>query len=354
MTAYESVRSELRTKQLRWLVTGAAGFIGSHLVEQLLALGQEVVALDNLADADRRNFEEAVAASGVSSSRCRLLEADITDRAAMAEACRDADIVLHQAAQRSVPRSIDEPVATHSNNVDGFVNVLEASLHAGVKRLVYASSSSVYGDLTALPNVENRIGDALSPYAMTKRVNELYANLYQRLYGIEVVGLRYFNVFGKRQDPYGDYAAVIPKWVVQLVSDEPCVIFGDGETSRDFCYIDDVVQSNILSATADADATGHVYNVASGNRTSLNQLFAMIRSALARSRPEIAEVEPVYEDFRPGDMRHTYADIAKARRLLGYAPASTVAQGIEACVDSFAYLVGSDSAERTKYAGTAA
>ena len=337
-TEYDRACAKLRADPRRWLVTGAAGFIGSNLLERLLALGQEVVALDNLATGRRRNVAEAVAASGAPADRCRFIEADVADREAAASACRDVDVVLHQAALASVPRSIKEPRATYACNVNGFISVLDAARAAGVRRLVYASSSSVYGDSPELPKVEARIGIPLSPYAATKRVNELYAAMYRRSYGLEIVGLRYFNVFGRRQDPDGPYAAVIPRWIGLLLQGEPCRIYGDGGTSRDFCYIENVVQANLLAAIAEAGATGRVYNVASGDRTTLSRLFEMIRDGLAETRPGLDGVEPVHEDFRAGDIRHSYADISLACERLGYAPTHTLVPGLGETLDWYATL----------------
>ncbi len=336
MSDYDRVRASLQAAPRHWLVTGAAGFIGSNLVEHLLALGQRVVALDSLVTGHRRNVEDAIDASGAPPDRCRFMEADVTDARACAEACADVDIVLHQAALGSVPRSIDRPLATHAANVDGFVHMLEATRQAGICRFVYASSSSVYGDSPTLPKVEDEVGAPLSPYAATKRMDELYADVFHRTYGTEVVGLRYFNVFGRRQDPEGPYAAVIPKWIGQLLAGERPRIFGDGETSRDFCYIDNVVQANLLAALADPEACGTVYNIANGARTTLNELYAMIRAGLAERRPEVGDREPVFEDFRPGDVRHSLADITRAREVLHYAPSHSVAEGLEAALDWYA------------------
>lgn len=312
-----------------WLVTGAAGFIGSNLSEHLLRHGQRVVAMDNFATGRRRNIEDVRRSVGeAAAERFRFVEADIRDPAACAAACAGVDLVLHQAALGSVPRSIDNPFATHQANVDGFFNMLVAARDAGVRRFVYAASSSTYGDHPGLPKVEDRIGRPLSPYAVTKYVNELYAGVFQRTYGLETIGLRYFNVFGRRQDPDGAYAAVIPRWVGSLLTGRACHIHGDGETSRDFCYIDNVLQANVLAATAPAEATDQVYNVAYGERTSLNQLFQMIRDGLAHHRPDLHAVEPTYGGFRSGDVRHSLADISKIRGALGYEPVFSAAEGV--------------------------
>ena len=319
----ESIVERLADRPRRWLVTGAAGFIGSNLVEALLAAGQDVVGLDNYATGHRANVQ---AASG-SSAAFRMIEGDIRDRDACAEAVGGCDVVLHQAALGSVPRSIAEPLASHDSNVTGFLNMLEAARQAAVGRFVYAASSSTYGDHEALPKVEDNIGRPLSPYAATKLIDEIYAEVYARSYGYKVTGLRYFNVFGPRQDPEGAYAAVIPKWVAAMLRDEPVTINGDGETSRDFCFVANAVQANILAALAPDAVQGEVFNVALGGRTSLNQLFAFIRDGLAEHQVHY-DREPIRADFRSGDVRHSQADIGKARRMLGYAPTHDVAQGL--------------------------
>lgn len=307
MSWHEVLRGERR----RWLVTGAAGFIGSHIVEQLLAHGQEVCGLDNFATGHRENLF----------SGAEFIEGDIRDAATCARACAGVGIVLHQAALGSVPRSIAHPAETHAVNVDGFVNMALAARDAGVKRFVYASSSSVYGDEPTLPKVESRIGTPLSPYAVTKRVDELYAETIHRNYGLMCVGLRYFNVFGARQDPNGPYAAVMPKWFAALRAGETCTINGDGETSRDFCYVLNAVQANVLAALAPA-ASG-VYNVAYGQRTTLLELYEMIRTRVGGKRA------PAFTEFRAGDIRHSLADVTRARTDLGYAPEFSVAAGLD-------------------------
>jgi len=334
MAAIDSVRARLAAQPRRWLVTGSAGFIGSHLVQALLELGQEVVGLDNFATGHRRNVDEVGTAVGpVRWQRHRFLEADIRDPAACRDACRGVDVVLHQAALGSVPRSLADPIATNASNVDGFLNLLVAARDAGVRRFVYAASSSTYGDEPGLPKVEDRIGRPLSPYAVTKLVNELYADVFARCYGLQSIGLRYFNVFGPRQDPDGAYAAVIPRWIRAMLVGDEVAINGDGETSRDFCYVDNAVQANLLAAATDESAAvNQVYNVAVDDRTSLNRLFALLRDALAAERPAVRDLRAVHRDFRPGDVRHSQADIGKARRLLGYAPTHTLAQGIAAAM----------------------
>ena len=323
-----ALAERLARQRCRWLVTGGAGFIGSHLVQALLAMGQDVVTLDNLSRGHRANLEQAGA--GHPGAAHRFIEADICDLDACREACADADYVLHHAALGSVPGSIADPIATNAANVNGFVNMLVAARDAGVRRFVYAASSSTYGDEASLPKVEGRIGRPLSPYAVTKYVNELYADVFARCYDLECIGLRYFNVFGARQDPDGPYAAVIPRWVRALLHGHPVEIFGDGETTRDFCYVQNVVQVNLLAAlVAEGDALNQVYNVAVGERTSLNTLYMSLRTLLARHAGHAAQARPRYREFREGDVRHSLADISKASRLLGYRPTHRLHQGLE-------------------------
>jgi UDP-N-acetylglucosamine 4-epimerase len=326
--SYASTRELLAAQPRVWLVTGAAGFVGSNLVEELLGLGQSVVGLDNFSTGYKANLNEA-AALNVGAGSFRFVEGDIRDVDACRAACAGVDYVLHQAALASVPRSIADPLSSSLVNVEGFLNLLVAARDAGARRVVYASSSSVYGDATTIPQVEDKTGRPLSPYAATKATNELYASVFQRNYGLQTVGLRYFNVFGRRQDPNGAYAAVIPRWVDRLLRDEQCEIFGDGGTSRDFCYIANAVQANILAATtANPAATNEAYNVACGQETSLNELFAMIQQGLAAQHPTVATARPRYADARQGDIRRSLADIGKARRLLGYEPSHRVADGL--------------------------
>ena len=334
MTRYELAEHELQTRPRRWLVTGAAGFIGSNLTEHLLRLGQTVVGLDNFSTGHRHNLDDVRDRVGAANwARFRFIEGDIRELTTCREACDGVELVLHQAALGSVPRSIENPIATSQTNIEGFLNMLVAARDAGVQRFVYAASSSTYGDHPGLPKVEDNIGKPLSPYAVTKLVNELYAGVFARCYGFRTIGLRYFNVFGRRQDPEGAYAAVIPKWAGNLLRGEPCTIYGDGETSRDFCYIDNVIQANVLAATSEEEtATDQVYNVAYGDRTTLNELFRLIRDGLSMYCPAVAGTEPQYADFRPGDVRHSQADITKARTLLGYEPAYTAAQGLKGTV----------------------
>ena len=331
MTAYAALAARLRERPRRWLVTGAAGFIGSHLVETLLGLGQTVTGLDDLSTGNRRNLELVLGAAGpAAAARFRFEEGDIRDPAACARACAGADLVLHQAALGSVPRSIKDPLTSHEVNVTGFLRVLSAARDAGLRRVVYASSSSVYGDHPGLPKVEEAVGRPLSPYAATKAADEAYAHAFGQAYGLELLGLRYFNVFGPRQDPDGPYAAVMPRWFAGLLGKGEVVLHGDGETSRDFCYVANVVQANLLAATVeDRAALGQVYNVAYGERTTLNELYELIRDRVARVRPGVADLQPVRTDFRPGDVRHSLADTGKARRLLGYEPTHSVRQGLD-------------------------
>jgi UDP-N-acetylglucosamine 4-epimerase len=332
---YREIREALTAGPQRWLVTGAAGFIGSAIAERLLELGQHVVGLDNFATGHRRNVDDVIAAAGDRAARYRFVEGDICDLDTCRAACDGVDRVLHQAALGSVPRSIDEPLATHRANVDGFLNVAIAARDAGVGRLVYASSSAVYGDEPNLPKVESRIGRGLSPYAVSKRVDELYAQVIGECYGLEMVGLRYFNVFGRRQDPDGPYAAVIPRWIARLVAGEPCEVFGDGTASRDFCYVDDAVQANLLAATGAAAATGRVYNVAYGDRTDLSTLFEILRERVAASHPDAAAAEPTFLDPRPGDIAHSQADISRITAALGYRPLHDVRSGLARTVEWF-------------------
>lgn len=328
--AFSDARSRAFQQRLTWLVTGAAGFIGSHLVEQLLRLEQCVVGLDNFSTGTKENVDQVLDALSPSQREgFRFLEGDIRDPAACARACSGADFVLHQAALGSVPRSIKEPTQSHDVNVTGFLNILVASRAAGVRRVVYASSSSVYGDHPGLPKTESVVGRPLSPYAATKAADETYAHAFWKCYGQEVIGLRYFNVFGPRQNPKGPYAAVIPLWFSELLSGSPVAINGDGESSRDFCFIENVVQANLLAATTPAaEALGEVFNIACGERTTLNELFALIRDEVSRLRPGARTIEPFYRDFRPGDVRHSHADIERARRWLGYAPSCLVREGL--------------------------
>ena len=330
MSAIERTRRKLKEAPRTWLVTGSAGFIGSHLVSALLELDQTVVGLDNFATGHQGNIDEVRGVvSAARWSRHRFVKADIRNPEDCRAACAGVDVVLHQAALGSVPRSLADPAATNATNIDGFLNMLIAARDARVRRFVYAASSSTYGDHPGLPKVEDAIGKPLSPYAVTKLVNELYADVFARSYGMQTIGLRYFNIFGARQDPEGAYAAVIPRWIRALLVGDEVAINGDGETSRDFCYVDNAVQANLLAAVVDDPAAiNQVYNVAVDDRTTLNRLFQMLRDAIAVRVPSVSSVTPKRVDFRPGDVRHSQADIGKARRLLGYSPTHRLADGI--------------------------
>lgn len=334
MKKIDQIKKSLMDSPKKWLVTGVAGFIGSNLLEALLKLNQEVVGLDNFETGHKHNLDEVK--TEVTEDQWKgfsFIEGDIRDMKTCLDVCKGVDYVLHQAAIGSVPRSLDDPVFTNENNISGFVNMLVASRDTGVKRFVYAASSSTYGDHEGLPKVEDQIGKPLSPYAVTKYVNELYADVFATAYGIKSVGLRYFNIFGKRQDPNGAYAAVIPLWFINLIKGETLYINGDGKTSRDFCYIDNCVQANILSACAEDDAAlNQVYNVAFGERTSLTELFEIIRNKLSVFMPEVKKVVPEYQDFRAGDVRHSLADISKIKTLLGYEPLYSVDSGLDEAV----------------------
>lgn len=326
---YRQVCESLQANPKVWLVTGVAGFIGSNLLEQLLKLDQQVIGLDNFATGHQRNLDEVQTSVTTEQwQRFRFIRGDIRELSDCQQAVLGVDYVLHQAALGSVPRSIHDPITTNAANITGFLNMLVAAKDAGVSSFTYAASSSTYGDHPALPKVEENIGNPLSPYAVTKYVNELYAGVFARTYGFKCIGLRYFNVFGKRQDPDGAYAAVIPKWTAALLNGDTVFVNGDGETSRDFCYIDNTVQMNILAATAPDDAKDQVYNVAVGDRTTLNTLFAAIRQSLVTEGAAVTQQQPEYREFRAGDVRHSQADIIKAKTLLGYDPKFRIEQGI--------------------------
>lgn len=334
-SAYETLLAELPKATKTWLITGVAGFIGSNLLETLLKLDQRVVGLDNFATGHQSNLDEVeTLVTRQQLANFNFINGDIRDLDTCHTACKGVDYVLHQAALGSVPRSINDPITTNSTNIDGFLNMLVAARDAGVKSFIYAASSSTYGDHPGLPKVEDTIGKPLSPYAVTKYVNELYADVFARTYGFKTIGLRYFNVFGKRQDPDGAYAAVIPKWVANMIKNEPVFVNGDGETTRDFCYIANTVQANLLAATADnPDVMGQVYNVAVGDRTSLKQLFESIRALLEPRFSRLKEFKPVYRDFRLGDVRHSLADISKAKNFLGYEPTHRIDKGLKEAMD---------------------
>lgn len=331
MSVYAKVKSDLNKKPRKWLITGVAGFIGSNLLETLLKLDQAVIGLDNFATGYKKNLDQVRSlVSAAQWQRFDFIDEDIRDFHACQKACRNVDFVLHQAALGSVPRSIEDPLLTNECNIDGFLNMMVAARDAGVQRFVYAASSATYGDAAELPKIEKSIGRALSPYALTKRVNELYADVFALTYGFKCIGLRYFNIFGPRQDPMGAYAAVIPKWFDGLIRQEKVFINGDGETSRDFCYIDNCVQANILAACCENEtALNQVYNIAFGERTTLNALFEMIRARVAKFFSEASDIQPTYRDFRPGDVRHSLADISKANELIGYVPEYSVKDGLD-------------------------
>jgi UDP-N-acetylglucosamine/UDP-N-acetyl-alpha-D-glucosaminouronate 4-epimerase len=334
MTRFEELLQMLPHEPKTWLITGVAGFIGSNLLETLLKLEQRVLGLDNFATGYERNLDEVQKLVRPAQwDQFTLVKGDICAISECHRACKGVDYVLHQAALGSVPRSVADPIATNAANVTGFVNMLVAARDASVKRFVYAASSSTYGDHPGLPKVEDTIGRPLSPYAVTKYVNELYADVFARCYEIETIGLRYFNVFGPRQDPEGAYAAVVPKWIASLIKGETIFINGDGETSRDFCYVANAVQANLLSATSqEQGAINQVYNVAVGGRTTLNDLYGMLRDILAPLCANLQDRAPVYREFRAGDVRHSLADVGKAKRILGYSPTHTIGEGLQAAI----------------------
>ena len=331
MTSYVQLLKQLSQSPKTWLITGAAGFIGSNLLETLLSLNQGVVGLDNFATGHQRNLDEVqTLVTPTQWANFSFIHGDLCNLADCQKAVNGVDYVLHQAALGSVPRSVADPITTNATNISGFLNMLVAARNAKVQRFVYAASSSTYGDHPGLPKVEDTIGKPLSPYAVTKYVNELYADVFGKNYALQSIGLRYFNVFGPRQDPNGAYAAVIPKWISSLIRGETIYINGDGETSRDFCFVANVVQANLLAATtSNPDVVNTVYNVAVSDRTTLNQLYALLHSRLLPHYPQIQDVQPLYRDFRAGDVRHSLADISKAQRLLGYAPTQRIGQGLD-------------------------
>ena len=330
MTAYTDLCTRLAAEPQRWLITGVAGFIGSHLLETLLKLDQRVVGLDNFSTGYEHNLSQVrQLVSPEQWSRFEFVEGDIRDEATCRRVASGVEHVLHQAALGSVPRSVADPLASNDSNVTGFLNMLVAARDAGVTSFTYAASSSTYGDHPGLPKVEDETGRPLSPYAVTKLVNELYAEVFGRCYGFAATGLRYFNVFGPRQDPQGAYAAVIPRWIQALLAGEEVVIHGDGLTSRDFCYVDNAVQANLLAALAPAVARGTVYNVAVGDRTTLNELLGLIQAGLQSQGHTPQGPSQRYVDFRAGDVRHSQADISKIQQALGYEPRYTVATGLD-------------------------
>lgn len=350
MTQYEKALEEIAGKQRTWLLTGAAGFIGSHLLEALLNLDQRVVGLDNFSTGMRENL--LLVKDSVGEARWKnfeLIEGDIRSLETCRKACRPVERVLHQAALGSVPRSVDDPLSSNENNINGFLNMLVAARDAGVSRFVYASSSATYGDDTRLLKVEANVGSPLSPYAVTKYVNELYADVFSKNYGMDTIGLRYFNVFGPRQKANGEYPSVIPAWVAAMLNNETVYINGDGRTSRDFCYVDNVVQANLLAAMVESPmAINQVFNVAVNSQTSLFELFEMIRDLIALYDPDVQAIQPVYRSPRPGDMRFSRADISKAGRMLGYNPLFRVRPGLEKTVDWYATHLGKSSSSKHK------
>ena len=335
MTAYQKCREQLLAQPKTWMVTGVAGFIGSNLLEALLLLNQNVVGLDNFSTGHHHNLDEVKSlVSAEQWGRFRFMEGDIRNLEDCQKACTGVDYVLHEAAIGSVPRSIEDPILTNQNNIDGFLNMLVAARDANVARFVYAASSSSYGDHPGLPKVEDLIGKPLSPYAVTKYVNELYADVFARCYELESIGLRYFNVFGARQDPDGAYAAVVPRWIAGMIKNQPIFINGDGETSRDFCYIENIIQINLLAATSkNKISCNQIYNVAVGEATSLNQLYTMLKLNLSTAYPNLIESQPTYREFRSGDVRHSLADISKAERQLGYIPTHKISEGLRVALD---------------------
>ncbi len=336
-TAYEQLQTRLQAEPHTWLVTGVAGFIGSNLLETLLKLNQRVVGLDNFATGHQRNLDEVQTLVTLAQwANFRFIRGDIRNLADCQRASEGVEYVLHQAALGSVPRSIEDPITTNATNITGFLNMLVAARDAKVKRFVYAASSSTYGDHPSLPKVEDTIGKPLSPYAVTKYVNELYADVFSKTYGLKTIGLRYFNVFGPRQDPNGAYAAVIPKWIASMIKGEPVYINGDGETSRDFCYVTNAVQANLLAETTQsADAANQIYNVAVGDSTTLNELYAYLKVNLLPQYPHLANAKPGYREFRVGDVRHSLANIGKATALLDYRPTHRIGEGLKVAMELY-------------------
>ncbi len=334
MNEFEKLLETFKTKQYTWLITGIAGFIGSNLAEFLLLHKQKVVGLDNFSTGYQHNLDDIKKSVGENLAKnLYFIEGDISDFSTCQEACKGVDIVLHQAALGSVPRSIKDPITSNNSNITGFLNMLTAAKDAGISKFVYASSSSVYGDSKELPKVEERTGNLLSPYAVMKYTNELYAGVFTKLYDINTIGLRYFNVFGRRQDPNGAYAAVIPKWVGSLLNNENVYINGDGKTSRDFCYIDNVIQMNLLAGTTtNEEAFGEAFNVAVGDQTTLNELYELINTKLSKNIKSFRKKEAIYRDFREGDIRHSNANISKAKNLIGYKPTHNIDQGMDLAI----------------------
>ena len=330
MIIYDALKNQLKANSKIWLITGVAGFIGSNLLENLLKLDQSVIGLDNFSTGFKSNLDEVkLLVNDKQWARFQFIEGDIRSLADCHKACANVDYVLHQAALGSVPRSIEDPITTNQSNIDGFLNMLIAARDAQVDSFTYAASSSTYGDHPALPKTEDLIGNPLSPYAVTKYVNELYADVFARNYGFKTIGLRYFNVFGRRQNPNGAYAAVIPKWIAAMIGNQPVYINGNGQTSRDFCYIDNTVQGNLLAATSqNSEALNQVYNIAVGNRTTLNELYHNLNKILKKNFTHLENVKPIYRTFREGDVLHSQANISKAQRLLAYQPTHDIYQGL--------------------------
>lgn len=331
MNHYEIIKERLINQPKKWLITGVAGFIGSNLLEKLLTINQQVIGLDNFLTGHMSNLEEVKSSVMPEQwNNFNFIEGDIRDLKTCQQVCNSVDYVLHQAALGSVPRSIENPIATNENNLVGFLNMMVAARDANVKRFVYATSSSVYGDHPDLPKVEDKVGRPLSPYAVTKKMNEMYADVFAEVYAFKTIGLRYFNVFGPRQDPNGPYAAVIPKWFYALRNGEDVFINGDGETSRDFSFIENVMQANIIAAcTENEEACNQVYNIAYGGRTTLKELFVLIRNIVAKDFPSVSHAIPMHLDFRQGDIRHSFANVDKAKMLLGYEPKYSIRTGLE-------------------------
>jgi UDP-N-acetylglucosamine 4-epimerase len=344
MKSYQKCQDQLLDQPMTWLVTGVAGFIGSNLLETLLKLNQQVIGLDNFSTGYQKNLDEVqVLVSPEQWSRFRLIEGDIRNLSECRKACFGVDYILHQAALGSVPRSIENPIATNETNISGFLNMLVAAKDQGVQRFVYAASSSTYGDHPELPKNEDRIGNPLSPYGLTKLVNEQYAAVFARTYGFNSIGLRYFNVFGRRQDPNGAYAAVIPRWISALIKGESIYINGDGETSRDFTYVANIVQLNLLAATSQEERSfNQIFNAAVGDRTTLNQLYFLLKSGLASFSVSSQGIQPIYRDFRSGDVRHSLANIEKAKNYLGYEPTHRIKDGITEAMEWYVNLLSPD------------
>ena len=338
MKAYAEAQQRIRSRSRTWLVTGTAGFIAGHLAENLLKLDQNVVGLDNFSTGKRENLAHIRAAVGEARwKRLRFIEGDIRSLATCREACAGAEVVLHQAALGSVPRSIDDPVSSADSNINGFLNMLVAARDEGIKRFVYASSSAVYGDHPDLPKVEQTIGRSMSPYGLTKHVNELLAGVFQVCYGFNAIGMRYFNVFGPRQDPFGAYPSVIPAWIGAMLTGQPAYINGDGTAARDFAFIDNVVQANLLAATVeDKAAQNQAYNIGHGDETTLAELFDKIRDLVAQRLPHLRNLKPLFREPRKGDLKYSRADIGKAARLLGYQPELRITEGLQRTIDWYA------------------